>query len=160
MPSLSQVLILSTLFLAGALSLPVAEPQPGINGSPGFSLTQDSKREAEAAPGGVHGGFSRGGKREAEAEPEARNTLESIPIASFKRSADEAELEQREAAPGGVHGGFGRGKREAEPVAGDGYHYGASYSGGLTRGSKREAEPVAGDGYHYGASYSGGLTRD
>jgi hypothetical protein len=30
----------------------------------------------------------------------------------------------------------------------------------LTRGSKREAEPVAGDGYHYGASYSGGLTRD
>ena len=77
MPSLSKLILLSTLLLSGALSLPTASPgNIGIGGSPGFSLTRDSKREA--SPAGIHGGgTTRGGKREAEAE----------------------------AAPGGIHGG-------------------------------------------------------
>jgi hypothetical protein len=109
MPSLSKLFLLSTLFLSGALSLPVAEPAIAI---PGISLTRAAKRqgswnekreaeaEAEAEPGnGFHsggqfgGGITRGSKREAEAEAEA----------------------------------------EAEP--GNGFHSGGQFGGGITRGS-------------------------
>ena len=124
MPSLSKLLILSTLLLSGALSLPVntfeAIPiapakreasREGIffDSVAESGLTQEkrdptpnrggsgrSKREAEPAHG--HGGSGRG---------------------------------KREAEPAHGHGGSGRGKREAEP---------APNRGGSGR-SKREADP-------------------
>jgi hypothetical protein len=86
MPSFSKVLILSTLFLSGALSLPVAhdvdfipailarnkrEAAPGHGISGGLGQKREASPEPEAAPGGFRGGGGRGRKREASPEPEA-----------------------------------------------------------------------------------------
>lgn len=183
MPSISKLLLLSTLLLSGALSLPVAEPG-FIIGKPGLTLHRGSRREASPGNIGIGGrpGFSltRGSKREAEAE--ARNTLETIAISpqDFKREAEpepgngfhtggsfvgglsrgskrEAEAEP-EAAPGGFHGGgASRGhKREAEPEAAPGGFHG----GGASRGHKREANPEAAPGGFHGGGISRGHKRE
>ncbi|KAE9367154.1 hypothetical protein N431DRAFT_429865 [Stipitochalara longipes BDJ] len=189
MPSLSKLILLSTLLLSGALSMPIASPGDGWHPSAStgsLGLHRTGKREAQPAGASDGGeghhkrdveeleargdgwhpsastgnlGLTRSGKREA--DPEARNTLETIPIAP-------AEFAKR--GPSGAHGGgSGHHKREAEEAEldarGDGWHPSASTGNlGLTRSGKREAEEAdlvaRGDGWHPSANTGNlGLTR-
>jgi len=138
MPSFSKLLLLATLFLSGALSLPVAEPGD-------ISITHATKRQGSWSIVSTEPGISE--KREAEAEAEPGNGFHS---------------------GGQYGGGITRGsKREAEAEAeaepGNGFHSGGQFGGGITRGSRREAEaePEAepGNGFHSGGQYGGGITR-
>ncbi|KAN0091789.1 hypothetical protein V8E51_017636 [Hyaloscypha variabilis] len=194
MPSLSKIILLSSLLLSGALSLPFASEDVELtarnngwhyNSNSADPITRGSKRdtekvELEARNNGWHynsnsaTGLTRGSKREAEAEPEARNTLETIPVA-------QADFAKR--SPGGAHAGFGgHHKREAEDAElearNNGWHYNSNSADPITRGSKREEveEPVEAvtetadesvdeevekrnNGWHYNSNSATGLTR-
>jgi hypothetical protein len=97
MPSLSTLLVLSTLFLSGALSLPVAQLEFGVGGLAGVPLVEtipvDKKREAKPTDGLAEDkkrqadiigelyfpyGLTEDKKRAAAPEHEARNSLENI----------------------------------------------------------------------------------
>jgi hypothetical protein len=110
MPPFSKLLLLATLFLSGALSLPVGEP---VN----IGLTSAAKRQGSWSIQSTEPGIDE--KREADAEAEPGNGFHS---------------------GGQFGGGITRGsKREAEAEAeaepGNGFHSGGQFGGGITRGS-------------------------
>ena len=125
MPSLSKLLVLSTLFLSGALSLPVAQIEFGVGGLVPLveTIPVDNKREAEPEP-----------------EAKRSNTfgISGTPDFPFGLTEDK----KREAKP---TDGLTENKKRQADVIGEPY-----FPYGLTEDKKRQADVIGEPYFPYG----------